>query len=146
MLIADEVASLVYHGDSGQHAPSNNGNGVTAATAVWIATATLHKQHPMRSIFSKKDIFDKVLEQGLFDKDDATVSIHISEQCVANIKAQPGKHRKVYRVSRGRYRLYRDGDDYHSTRKHGKAEPSVDELPDKYKDLLDWYYKEYCKK
>lgn len=163
MLIVDEISSLTYHGNSDYHAPNNeptpqkinksqddnstqdkyaannSKNNVTAPVAVWIATATLHKQYPTKNSFSKKEIFNKVREQNLFDKDDSTISTHISSHCVANIKAQPGDHKKIYRVSRGRYRLYRLDDNYDITRKSGTAEPSIYELPDKYHDLLDWY-------
>lgn len=170
MLIVDEITSAVCHRNSDMYASDNSPlqkknnqnkdasqdrnlyasnsreDGVTAAIAVWIATATLHKQHPSNGVFSKKEIFLRVQEQNLFHKYDSTIKTHISSHCVANNKAQPDDHRKIYRVSRGKYRLYRSGDDYDDTRKDGKAEPSVYELPDKYKKLLDWYRNEYCKK
>ena len=129
----------------GSRQAGNNENGVTAATAVWIATATLHRIYGINRIFSNRDIVGKIKEQGLCVANKSTLEIHISGHCVANTRAQPYTHRKLYRVSRGRYRLYRDGDYCNPGRKHGPKEPHASKVPDRYRDLLDWYREEYCK-
>ena len=117
---------------------------VSTAVAVWIATATLHQQYGIRHVFSNKDILSRVIKQELCKVANETIAMHISSHSVANNTAQLDTHRKLYRVSRGSYRLYRSGDYYNRQRVNGQEEPDIDELPDKYKDLIRWYHKEYC--
>ena len=124
----------------------NNENGVSTATAVWVATATLHKLYGVKRDFSNKGILEKMVEQDISTASEQTFALHISCHCVANNNAQPSDHRKLYRVSRGRYRLYRKGDYYNQGRKQGPEEPGIEKLPDKYKHLIKWYHEEYCKK
>ena len=124
----------------------NNENSVSAATAVWVATATLHKLDGVKRDFSNKVILEKTIEQNISAASELTFEKGISRHCVANNGGRPNDHRKLYRVSRGRYRLYRKGDYYNQGRKHGPEEPDIEELPDKYKYLIKWYHEEYCKK
>ena len=125
---------------------SKNINGVSAATAIWIATATLHQQYGIRCYFSNKDIVNQVIKQNLTSVNTSTIQMHVSSHCVANNKARPNKHRKLYRVSNGRYRLYRTGDYYNPSRAGGQAEPNIEEIPEQYKDLLKWHKDEFCSK
>ena len=124
----------------------NNENSVSAVTAVWVAAATLHKLYGIRRDFSNKVIFEKMIEHDISTASEQSFALCISRHCVANNSGKPSDHRKLYRVSRGRYRLYRKGDYYNQSRKHSTEEPDIEELPDKYKHLIKWYYEEYCKK
>lgn len=47
-----------------------------------------------------------------------------------------------YRLPDATYRLFRQGDDYHSQRT-GKTHPQRRQLPERYHYLLDWYEREY---
>ena len=109
----------------------NNKNGINTATAAWVATATLHKLYGVRMNFSNNDIREKMLEQNI---------------CSINMQNFPINHKKLYRVSRGVYKLYCKSEHYDGDRKQETQEPRVEELSDKYKDLIQWYHKKYCKK
>jgi len=102
-------------------------------------------KNPERKEFQKKEIFEKVIELGLLNATESTLSTHISSMCVANRPAQPDTHRKLYRVANGWFRLFRPGDDYHPSRENGKIEPLSDQIPEKFHNLLSWYRDEYCK-
>jgi len=138
--------------DGDDHRPHEEANGTnmpSIAAIVWIATAMLHKENKHVIAFSPKEIRAKITEQKLCTSQTKTetISNYITHNCVANSRGYGSvQHRKLYRVQTNRLRLYRKGhDDYHSGRENGKEEPQVWELPDQYKDLLSWYYQEYCK-
>jgi hypothetical protein len=46
-------------------------------------------------------------------------------------------------VGRGRRRLFRPGDPVHPARIGAKTLPERDELPAPYRELLDWYERDY---
>ena len=118
---------------------------ITTATAVWIATAELHMQYGVDKYFSNKQIVDKTRDLGLLDISYATIAAHVTDHCVANIPATLGNHRKLYRISYGKYRLYRNGDYHNPERRHAEVEPRVANMPNEYRHVLDWYHKTYCK-
>jgi hypothetical protein len=122
-----------------------NDSKLTTANVVWIATALLHNENKDKDVFSAKQIFDKTKSLGLLKLADATITMHISLHCVANEKAQPNNHRKLFRVVKGWYRLYRPGDVFDETRASGRSAPLVEELPEKYQKLVEWYNTVYCK-
>ena len=47
----------------------------------------------------------------------------------------------LFETPDGRRRLYRRGDPYHSGREGAKITPMSEELPDRYRELIDWYHK-----
>jgi hypothetical protein len=118
---------------------------LTTANVVWIATALLHRENKDKDAFSTRQIFDKSKSLNLLRSADATLMMHISLHCVANAKAQPDKHRKIFRVVKGWYRLYRPGDTFDESRANGRSVPLAEEVPEKYGELIDWYNTEYCK-
>ena len=46
-------------------------------------------------------------------------------------------------TERGRRRLFRPRDPYHPDRRGAKALPREEEIPQVYRDLIDWYHSEY---
>jgi len=113
---------------------------LSIADLVWVATASLSREQPGRSGFSSNDIRQKVYEiEPDHGFSDSGIRTHISSHCVANKKPDPGKHRKLYLNPDETYRLYRPGDDCHSDRNNGKTLPKAEQIPPKYRDLLDWY-------
>jgi hypothetical protein len=47
-------------------------------------------------------------------------------------------------TGRGRRRLFKPGDKFHRDRKEGKTHPSVEDLPAKYRYLVNWYEHSYA--
>jgi len=120
-------------------------NPVTASIAVWIATATLHKECGMGADFAARDIVAKTIRQNLCCVSRETILTHVSIHCVANSPYSNGMHRMLYRVRRGRYRLYRRGEPFHPAREGRTIAPSRFQLPEGYEDLRRWYDEVYCR-
>ena len=150
-----EIQSAHVHGPKLGGGPSPDAPGrvdddvrptaaVTVPVAVWAATATLHFDEGIDEVFPVRKICDKVVEQGICgEKPKKTIDSNITLYCVAN--AEPwSRHRKLYRVKRATYRLYRPDDVAHDER-YGPSAPDPDDLPAEYKHLPAWYANEYCK-
>ncbi len=115
---------------------------IKVADEVWIGTALLHREHPERDSFSVTEIVDRVAREGLHEPLRPGVQIHASMHCVANKRPNPGNYRMLYETTRGRRRLFRNGDEVHSYR-GGKIVPERRDIPEAYRYLLDWYTNEY---
>lgn len=117
---------------------------LTAASAIWVATAMLHKENPTRPSFTIPEIRQKVHDQGLSTHAESTIMTHIMAHCVANAPLNQGTpHRKLFRVDEALYRLYHDGDLCDEDRLNGKTNPQLETLPPEYRELVTWYTKEY---
>ena len=117
----------------------------STAPVVWIATALLHTENKNKEAFRQSEIFQKVRDLGLVQSTDSTIRTHISSHCVANRKAQPDTHRKLFAVRNGWFRLYRPGDPHDITRKKGRIAPLPEEIPEEYRWLLNWYEDDYIR-
>ncbi len=115
---------------------------IKVADEVWIGTALLHREHPDRADFSIAEIVDRVAEEGLHRPLRPGVQIHATQHCVANKRPNPGNYRMLYETGRGRRRLYRLGDETHPYR-GGKIVPTRGDIPEAYREFLDWYADEY---
>ena len=114
--------------------------GLTAADAVWVATALLHREHPEcdQSGFLIGEIIDRTVRERLARAGvgKRTIYQHVSQHCVANRKPDPNNYRML--LAMGAYRrLWRPGDESHPEREGARSKPS--NLPPKYADLLRWY-------
>ena len=116
---------------------------ISTANAVWIATALLHKENPKKEAFRTGEIFAKVNSLNLLNVSPDTIKMHISSHCVADGKRSPDTHRKLKRVGTGWYRLYVEGEKCHEDRKNGKTAPIKESIPEKYRELVDWYNNHY---
>ena len=117
--------------------------GLKVADQVWVATALLHREHPERSDFSKREIAQRAKSEDPEGAGRPGISQHISTHCVASKPSSPATYRMLTLSTRGRRRLFRYGDDFHPLRASGKTAPRREDLPEKYHDLLDWYETEY---
>ena len=117
----------------------------TAAAAVWVAAATLHRKHGIDAAFGARQIRDTVIKQAACSAKTRTIESSITRHCVADGPAGEGNHRKLHRVKRGVYRLYRPGDPCTPGKKEGPVAPERADLPTKYRHLLKWYADVYCK-
>jgi len=115
----------------------------STSTAVWIATALLHKENPSRDAFQSKEIFNKVKQLKILRSSDATLKTHISHHCVANVIPSPNKDRKLLRIGNGWYSLWKDRDSYNGGRRSGESVPNINKLPKQFQHLFYWYENEY---
>ena len=119
---------------------------IRVADEVWIATAGLHSENPEAEDFTAGQIVDRVLENNYFGSLRPGVSIHISQHCVADKRANPGNYLMLASSPQtgGRNRrLFRDGDEIGPGRKNGKRVPYLSQIPyerqDEVKRLLEWW-------
>jgi hypothetical protein len=113
---------------------------ISAANLVFLAAASLTREHPDRRDLTHEEIRRRAYElEPEPGQSDHTIRAHISSHCVANKKSDPGKHRKLFINDNGTYRLYRQGDPCDPGRKNGPIAPQPGEVPAKYHELPDWY-------
>ena len=120
-------------------------SGVKVADEVWLVTALLHRENPKREEFSIQEIVDRAVSESIHDEVRPGVYVHALQHCVANRPPNPGRYRMLYATASGRRRLYRSGDDYHPKREGGKIVPQKDDLPEKFRPLIDWYETKFKK-
>lgn len=119
---------------------------IRVADEVWLAAAALHRLHPWRPDFAIGEIMAKAEEANATGVRPLRpgVKVHVYLHCVANKPPNPGRYRMLVETARGRRRLYRPGDPCHPLRVKGKDVPNRQELPRRYRDLLDWYLADYA--
>jgi len=113
--------------------------GLTAADAVWIATAMLHDRHPESAGFTPTSIQDEVLRNNLTSALPKTVYQHIVQHVTATQPANPNRRRMLTELSDGLRRLYLDGDSFHASRNGAQSLPKADDLPPHLRGWLSWY-------
>jgi hypothetical protein len=115
------------------------------ADEVWIATALLHRERPRQADFSVREIQDRVKQEGLTGTVRPGVHVHVISHCVANRPPKPATYRMLIETARGRRRLYRPGDTHHPERR-GRVRPDPEDVPPRYRELIDWYETDYSTK
>jgi AbrB family looped-hinge helix DNA binding protein len=113
------------------------------ADEVWTSVALLHRENPTRADFTIEEIKQRARRENWPIR--PGFGIHASYHCLANKPANPANHRMLFEDSRGRKRLYRLGDAFHSERENGKIHPDKQDLPAAYQPLVDWYEASYSK-
>ncbi len=109
------------------------------ADEVWVALALLHREHLSQPDFSIEQITQRAQQEAGSDPLRPGVYVHIVQHCVANRAPSPGRYSMLVETVPGRRRLFRAGDPYHAAREGSKIHPAVEELPIKYRGLIDWY-------
>jgi hypothetical protein len=117
---------------------------VKVADEVWIATALLHRENPKRSDFTIDEIVARVRKERVHPVLRPGVRVHVLQHCVANRPKDPARYRVLFATGRFTRRLFRKGDPFHPDRNESKMTPHADEIPAKYRPLLDWYVTEYA--
>ena len=112
---------------------------VKVADEVWLATALLHREQPDKSDFEIEEIVQRASAEAGKEALRPGVYVHVVQHCVANRPPNPGRYRMLVETSPGRRRLFRLGDSYHPAREGSKTRPEIGELPERYRELLDWY-------
>lgn len=114
------------------------------ADEVWIAVALLHRQHPDRADFTVGEIVRQAESVKVAGSPlRPGVQVHAYLHCVANRAPNPGRYRMLFETSKGRRRLFKPGDPCHPDRSSGKEIPRDDQIPETYRELVDWYRDEY---
>ena len=114
---------------------------IKVADEVWLAAALLHREHPEQTDFEIGEIKNRAAKEGGKQPLRPGVYIHIVQHCVANRPPSPGRYRMLVETGPGRRRLFRTGDSYHVSREGSKTHPAIEDLPEQYRKLLDWYHK-----
>ncbi|MFQ5788890.1 MAG: hypothetical protein ACE5JI_00265 [Acidobacteriota bacterium] len=114
------------------------------ADEVWIATALLHLEAPNRTDFTITEIVERARREAMTERLRPGVRAHATQHCVANRPPSPGRYRMLFATGKSTRRLYRPGDPYHPYREGAKTAPRWEEIPPKYRHLLDWYACEYA--
>ena len=117
---------------------------IKVADEIWLATSLLLLENPQREDFSVGEIVERAIKENLAGGYRPGLQIHASNHCVATKPPNPARHRMLSETGRGRRRLFRLGDKFHRDRKHGKTHPAVEDLPAKYRHLVDWYEHVYA--
>jgi hypothetical protein len=112
---------------------------IKVADEVWIVTALLHREQPLRPDFSVEEIVERARQEMLTEPLRPGVYIHAQMHCVANRPPNPGRYRMLTETARGRRRLFLPGDSFDSRRDGAKTKPRAQDLPKKYQPLLQWY-------
>jgi hypothetical protein len=110
---------------------------LSAADAVWIATALLHREHPERNGFTVKEITDRVAAEHLSSRNAMTIYQHANQHCVANRPPNAAKLRMLIETPDGLRRLYHAGDPTDPRRTGSRSAP--EHLPEPFTDLAAWY-------
>ncbi len=116
---------------------------IRVADEIWLATSLLHRENPGRDDFSVIEIVERAMREGLAGGYRPGLQIHASTHCIASKPPNPARHRMLSETRRGRRRLFRPGDKFHRDRKGGKTHPEPEDIPPKYRYLLDWYEHDY---
>jgi hypothetical protein len=109
------------------------------ADEVWIATALLHREHSDRNDFTIEEIVTRAKREKLSVPFRQSVYVHVVQHCVSNRAPNSGRYRMLLETAPGRRRLLRGGDPYDPRREGSKTTPESDDLPERYRSLLDWY-------
>jgi len=116
---------------------------IKVADEVWIATALLHREQPVRLDFTVEEVVVRARREGIVGTVRPGVYVHAVQHCVANRPPNPGRYRMLFETGPGRRRLFRKGDGYHSAREGAKTTPAPEDIPERYRPLLAWY-RDWC--
>jgi hypothetical protein len=112
---------------------------VKVADEVWVVMALLQRENPDRNDFAIDEIMDYARQAKITSDLRPGVYAHVIQHCVANRAPNSGRYRMLYETRPGRRRLFRTGDSYDLAREGAKTQPASDDLPEQYRELLQWY-------
>ena len=118
---------------------------IKVADEVWVATALLHREHPKRADFTVAEIVARAERESITGSLRPGVYQHAIQHAVANVPRSPNRYKLLFATAPDRRRLYRPGDPCDSDRAGSKTVPRRDDLPERYRLLLDWYADTYVR-
>ncbi len=115
---------------------------IRVADEAWVGLALLHHEHPDQESFTAREILERLRTERATSELRPGLQAHIYLHNVANLEPNSARYRMFYRLPDDTYRLFRSGDRAHPARR-GKIKPKLEELPEQYHYLLDWYERTY---
>ena len=128
---------------------NSTGHELSIGDEVWVATALLHREHPDQPNFTRRQIEDRIRRENIVGRFRPGVTPHIYLHTVANRPPRPAKLRMLFAIAEDRRRLFRHGDPYDRDREGPtdrggtRVTPDANQLPARYRELLDWYFSSY---
>lgn len=102
---------------------------------IWTASRLLSEE---KELFTKKELMEFIERE--FGDIRSGISTHISSCCVANKPSNhPSNYNYLYWISRGEYRIYRDGDYTHPDKIGWRSQPLLEDIPFQYRYLIKEY-------
>ena len=117
---------------------------VKVADELFLVVALLHREQPQRNSFSIPEILARATVEGLSGgrSDQKSLKQHAYEHAAANIPPGQGKYRLVFRETDNSIRLLKQAD-HVDPRRNGKRWPLLDDIPERYHNLVQWAKKRY---
>jgi hypothetical protein len=109
----------------------------SCAVEVFLAAALLHREQPGRADFTIQEIVSRAARENITGEMRTGVGVHASQHCVANKAPNSLKHRMLFATGKHTRRLLLPGDEVHPGRT-GKIFPEADEVPERYRPVLEW--------
>ena len=122
------------------------GLGLKVADEMWVAAALLQQERGPDGDFTPHEVVQRAAQEGLGGDQRPGVRQHAQYHAVASRTPRPNRYRMLTETVAGRRRLFRAGDPYDPGREGAKVHPHRDELPERYRPLVDWYLREYGRK
>lgn len=114
---------------------------IKVADELFLILALLHREHPDEEAFPMGQILERARQEGLGTSrsDQKSLRVHAYEHAAANMPPgrQGGRYRIAFRQEDGRIRLLQPTDYVHPGR-HQKIYPDENEIPERYRELLEW--------
>jgi hypothetical protein len=114
---------------------------VKVADELFLIVALLHRENPHTKSFTIAEVMERATKEGLGTarSDQRSLRQHAYEHAAANVAPgkQGGRYRMVFREEDNRIRLLRNSDYVHPDR-HQKVRPNLDEIPERYHELVRW--------
>lgn len=116
---------------------------IKVADEVWLATAMLHRENPERVDFTVEEITRRAEREAIEGHLRPGVYVHAAQHCVANRPPNPGRYRMLYATGKNSRRLFRPGDRSDPRREGAKMVPDKDNVPARYRGVIEWYFSTY---
>jgi hypothetical protein len=117
---------------------------VKVADEVFLIAAILHRENPSREEFTISEIVERAEREKIHGQLRPGVRVHATLHCVANRPPNPGRYQMLYATGESTRRLLLSGDDVNPDRIGAKKFPSLEEVPEKYHELIEWAKKRYA--
>ena len=136
--------STSRHGIARASEPHGSETDIKVAAEVWVATALLHRERPRDRDFGIREIVARAAKENIAGRLRPGVYQHVVSHAVANRPPSPNKYRYLFATASNRRRLYRSGDPTDQQRLRSKLLPEREDLPGRYRQLLEWYRATYA--